>query len=489
MSETSRREFLKGSVVSGLAMGAASMGTSAAEEAHAGSAKSNPKQQQPNIVLICSDQFRADFIGAYRENTRTRTPNLDRIVERGTAFKYAITPQPLCSPARSCMITGRYATETGEWRNVVGMDRTLPTLASVLRSHGYTANFIGKWHLMKPHGTGDKSVGYVPPEDRGGFLDLWEGSNSYEGTTHPYEGSVWDGSGDEISYKDQYRIDFITERAVRFLRQPQQRPFLLYVSQLEPHQQNNLHRMVAPNGYAENFKDPFVPADLRPFPGDWQTQLPDYYGCVQKIDESVGTIIDTLREQNLLDSTIVAFISDHGCQFKTRNTEYKRSPHDSSIRIPFIFQGPGFDSSMELSEVVSLLDLTPTLLSAAGVPVPESMKGRNLLPLITDSSARRAWDNVAYVQISESMLARAIRTKEWCYCVVDPTKTGWDQSTSTHYYEYQMYNLYQDPAELVNLAGRQEFKQQAAMLREELKKRLLAAGEQECEITPATLYP
>lgn len=488
MSETSRRNFLKASALSGLAMGAASAGASRLEGASNTSGQPEAKKQ-PNIVLICSDQLRSDFIGAYGENSKTKTPNIDGMVKRGTAYKYAMTNQPLCSPARACMITGRYATETGEWKISVGMDNSLPTLATVLRSRGYTTNFIGKWHLMKHDPVTGSGMGYVPPEDRGGFLDLWEGANEFEWTTHPYEGTIWDASGKEITYKDEYRIDFITDRAVKFLRQPQEKPFLLYVSQLEPHQQNDEKRMVAPKGYAERFQNPYVPADLASLPGDWQAELPDYYGCVQKIDESVGTILKTLEEQNLLDNTIVAFISDHGCQFRTRNEEYKRSPHDSSIRIPFIFQGPGFDHSTVLPEIVNMIDLTPTLLAAAGAPIPESMKGKNLLPLITSPEERQEWDNVAYIQISESMLGRAIRTKEWCYCVADRTKTGREQPTSMHYEEYQLYNLFDDPAQLVNLAGRHDFKEQAAMLRQELKKRMVAAGEQEPEITPARLYP
>lgn len=481
--EKTRRDFLRKSAFSGLALGASSLahGSAAREESSPG--------PRPNIVLFCCDQMRADFVGAYGENSRTRTPNIDSMVRRGTAFQYAVTNQPLCSPARSCMITGRYATETGEWKIGVGMDWTLPTLASVLREHGYSANFIGKWHLMKHKHGSSAGLGYVPPENRGGFLDLWEGSNELEWTTHPYEGTIWDAAGNEITYKNEYRVDFLTRRAVNFLRQPHRKPFLLYLSHLEPHQQNDLNRMVAPNGYAERFKNPVVAADLKSLPGDWQEELPDYYGCIQKIDESVGTVLKTLEEQHLLENTIVAFISDHGCHFRTRNAEYKRSPHDSSLRIPFIFQGPGFDHSTVLPEIVSMIDLTPTLLSAAGVAVPESMKGRNLMPLATSTAARREWDNTAYIQISDSMLGRAIRTRDWCYCVVDRTKTGREQPASTHYEEYQIYNLADDSAQQINLAGRREFLAQASALRQELEKRMAAAGEPLAEITQARLYP
>lgn len=486
---TSRRNFLKASALSSLALGSSAAHASLLQNEAGEPDSAQPPSRKPNIVLFCSDQMRSDFVGAYGENSMTRTPSIDGMVRRGSSFKYAVTNQPLCSPSRACMITGRYATETGEWKIAAGMRDDLPSLASVLRENGYSANFIGKWHLMKADSKTHAGYGWVPPEHRYGFLDLWEGANEFEHTTHPYCGTIWDTAGKEIIYKDKYRIDFITGRAVRFLKQPHEKPFFLFVSQLEPHQQNDLHRMVAPRGYAERYKNPLVPADLRSLPGDWQEQLPDYYGCVEKIDESVGTILKTLEEENLLSNTIVAFISDHGCQFKTRNIEYKRSPHDASIRIPFIFQGPGFDGSVVRDEIVSMIDLTPTLLAASGVPVPPSMKGRSLMPLLASREVRENWDNTAYIQISESMVGRAIRTPQWCYCVADRSKIGTETPTSTHYDEYQMYNLADDPYEQVNLAGRQEYRQKAAELRALLLKRMTEAGEEAAEITPAHLYP
>ncbi|MEO6964677.1 MAG: sulfatase-like hydrolase/transferase, partial [Acidobacteriaceae bacterium] len=262
-----------------------------------------------------------------------------------------------------------------------------------------------------------------------------------------------------------------------------------FISQLEPHFQNNEHRFVAPNGYAARFQNPFVPQDLLHLPGDWQAQLPDYYGCIEKIDESVGTILQTLEEQSQLDNTIFLFTSDHGCQFRTRNEEYKRSPHDSSIRVPFVAQGPGLNHSLALPEIVGNINLTPTLLDSVGVAAPKSMKGTSLLPLIRDPQARRNWSNKALIQISESMVARAIRTKEWTYCVADPTLNRGKDPSSMHYQEYQMYNNYDDPAQLLNLAGRQPWKQEAAQLREELLAMIVDSGEPKPTITPARLYP
>jgi arylsulfatase A-like enzyme len=491
-NDPSRRHFLRASAISGILFGAAGAGASLLPQPEASSeqkADAAESRQPLNIVLYCCDQMRADFVGAFGENSMSRTPTLNRMVQRGSSFRYAVTNQPLCSPSRACMITGRYATETGEWKIGVGMRTDLPTLASVLTENGYTANFIGKWHLMRSDRKKGVGLGWVPPHLRYGFDGLWEGANEFEWTTHPYYGTIWNNAGDPINYKDEYRVDFITHQAIQFLRQPHAKPFLLYVSQLEPHQQNDLHRMVAPKGYAGRFTNPLVPADCRDLPGDWQQQLPDYYGCVQKIDESVAAILKTLDEQGLAGNTIVCFISDHGCHFETRNTEYKRSPHDASIRFPFILTGPGLDHGIIRDEIVTMIDLTPTLLAAAGAPVPRSMKGRNALPLLSSQRARDQWEDVAYIQISDSMVGRAIRTREWCYCVADRSKKGNEVPASMHYEEYQMYNMYDDPNQQVNLAARKEYREQAAMLRKLLLKKMAEAGEPEAEIVPARLYP
>lgn len=138
----SRRSFLKSSVAAAVAAAVPASGEadtkSAAEPA-----------THPNIILYLSDQFRWDFIGANGRNGSTRTPNLNAMASRGKNFTHAVTNQPVCAPARSVLLTSRYATETGVWHNGLALGQTLPTLAGELRTAGYTANLIGKWHLAQ----------------------------------------------------------------------------------------------------------------------------------------------------------------------------------------------------------------------------------------------------------------------------------------------------------------------------------------------------
>ncbi len=479
-----RRNFLLGTAAA--AAGVAAALPASAEPATGAAAESTGKARRPNIVIYHSDQFRWDFLGANGLNSTTRTPHLDRLAAEGTNFNHAITNQPVCSPSRSVLLTGCYASETGVWHNGLQMRQDLPTLATELRSVGYTANYIGKWHLALEGAGG--GPGAVSREHRGGFLDLWEAANALEHTSHPYEGSIWDTDDKPIPFKDEYRVDFLTDRAERFLRQHQEKPFLLVISQLEPHQQNDMSRMVGPKGGAERFKNPFVPADLQAHPGDWYQQLPDYYASCEAIDASVGRLRKVLEEEGQAENTIFVFMSDHGCHFMTRNQEYKRSTHNSSLRIPLVVHGPGFETARQIEEVVSIVEIAPTLLEAADVAVPATMRGKSFLPLVHSAKARAEWPSVELVQISESMTARSIRTKDWTYCVADLSGSTTESHASV-YHEYQLYDQRNDPHELVNLAGRKEYREVANHLRGELKKLIVASGEPEPEIVPAKLYP
>jgi arylsulfatase A-like enzyme len=442
--------------------------------------------RQHNVIIIIADQFRWDALGAYGLSPMGLTPNLDAMARRGVLFRSAITNQPLCAPSRACLFTGQYPAKHRVWRNGLALSPDAVTIAKQFRQAGYTANYIGKWHLAPASGEG--SIGPVPPKYRGGFLDLWEASNVLEHTSHPYEGDLYDGDGKPIHFSGVYRVDFMTERAVRFLRNARQ-PFLLVVSYLEPHFQNDMDRFVAPEGYAERYANSFVPEDLRPFPGDWFSSLPDYYGCIAKIDEAVGTILKALAEQAIEENTIVALLSDHACHFRTRNAEYKRSPHESSVHIPLVVQGPLFNRSLVVDELVSQVDVAPTLLDAAGVSIPASMQGKSAMPLLERKIG--GWRNEIYIEITESMLGRALRTDRWKYAVAAPRRAQAGQASSSDgYMEYQMYDLFADPHELVNLAGRREYRGIALEMRERLKNRIAESGDVKPEIEEAFFpYP
>ena len=433
---------------------------------------------RPNVLVFYTDQQRWDSVGAYG-GPMDLTPNLDRMTKSAVRFEHAFTSQPVCAPARSTIQTGKYPTTTGVFRNGLVLKDDEQTMAHHFKRAGYQTGYIGKWHLAA---TREKPV---PLERRGGYDEYWAAADTLEFSSGAFEGRVFDAANRALEFK-KYRVDFLTDLAVDFIRQRKPNPFYLFISYLEPHHQNDANRFIAPEGYADRYRNNFyIPPDLAPFPGDWKSQLPDYYGIIARIDECFGRVLKELTDQKLDDNTIVVFTTDHGCHFRTRNPEYKRSCHDASIRIPMVIRGPGFDANRVAPELASIVDLPPTLLDAAGLQVPTAMQGRSLLGLARGETS--GWPNEIFVQMREEALQRAIRTERWKYCIFNPDSPNKEPS-STQYTERYLYDLYSDPHELVNLIGRASHRKIADELQARLIERMATVGEPRPKVTPARYY-
>ncbi|HWD98840.1 MAG TPA: sulfatase/phosphatase domain-containing protein, partial [Bryobacteraceae bacterium] len=160
----------------------------------------------------------------------------------------------------------------------------------------------------------------------------------------------------------------------------------------------------------------------------------------------------------------------------TRNAEYKRSPHESSIHVPWIIEGPGFDRGMEIDELVSQVDFAPTLLEAAGLPVPASMHGHSVLPLLDRKT--EGWRNEVYFQMSEFVTGRGLRTPQYTYAAMAPKTASWKAVRgSSEYVEYMAYDNFADPYQHTNLAGRTPYRETLDRLRTSLMARMKETGE------------
>lgn len=248
-----------------------------------------------------------------------------------------------------------------------------------------------------------------------------------------------------------YRVDAVTDVAVDRLDRMcrDDGPLLLFVSHLEPHHQNNRFRTVGPRGAARRFRDYEVPGDLRGAVGDWRWNYPATLACARAIDDGLGRLLETLDDHGRLDNTLVLFTSDHGSHFRTRNLEYKRSPHDASIRIPLVIAGPGFRSGMRTSRLVSHLDLLPTVVAAAGGTCG-NLPGRPLQDVLIGTD----WRDEILIQISESQVGRALRTSEHTFAVAAPGLNRWcgrRQSAAWEYRPTHLYDLAVDPDQRRNL--------------------------------------
>ncbi len=438
----------------------------------------NQAQKQPNVIVFFTDQQRWDTTGVHG-NPLGLTPNFDRMATQGTHLVHFSTCQPVCGPARASLQTGLYATTVGCHRNGIPLPKDARTLAHYFNDAGYATGYIGKWHLAS---TRTEPV----PEDKRGGYQYWLAADALEATSDAYDTIVFNNDNEKVKLPG-YRVDALTDAAIRYVDTHKEKPFYLFLSFLEPHHQNHLDDYPPPDGYRERYTGGWTPPDLAALGGSSAQHLGGYYGMVKRLDEALGRLQDALKSLDLDDNTIIAFTSDHGCHFKTRNDEYKRSCHESSIRVPAAITGPGFTGGRQIREQVSLVDLTPTLLDAAGIPVPEHMQGRSVVPLV--NGQKEGWPEEVFIQISESHIGRAVRTGRWKYGVISTEKPTRQEAGSDRYEETFLYDLKHDPYEITNLIGLESHQEVARILKSRLLRRMVEAGEQEPVIIEAKAQP
>lgn len=411
---------------------------------------------RPNVIVFFTDQQRHDTTGVHG-NPMDITPNFDRLAQAGTHLFNSFTCQPLCGPARAAVQTGMYSTQTGVFRNEICLPDNLDTLAKIFGRNNYKTAYIGKWHLA--------GVDPVPKAKRGGYQE-WLAANHLEFVSDAYDAVLFDDDNKPQKLPG-YRVDALTDAAIRFCDRHQKDPFLLFVSFLEPHHQNNTDNYPPPDGYAEKMAAKlWTPPDLVALQGTSSWHLGGYYGMVKRLDEAFGRLVDALKSMGMLDNTIIMFTSDHACHFKTRNAEYKRSCHESAVRVPTMITGPGFMGGGQVRALFSTVDIAPTLIDAAGLEVPKAMTGCSILPVVRD--ARAHWRQDVFFQISETETGRALRSHKWKYGVTSDYDS--DAPRSEIYQECYLYDLEADPYEMVNLIGMSAFRGVC----DDLKARLLA---------------
>ena len=434
---------------------------------------------RPNIIFYFSDQQRWDTVN------EEATPNLMQLAREGIQFENSYTCQPVCGPARACLQTGMYATQCGCYWNGVPLPQTIRPMAEYFNEAGYETAYVGKWHLSSDR---LPNVGFhcektaIPKERQGGYKNWWRAADVLEFTSHGYDGYVFDAEGNQIDFKG-YRADCINDFALEYLDQKtSDDPFFLFISQLEPHHQNDRHCYEGPKETVEKFRDYPIPPDLSFLEGDYEKMYPDYMAAINRLDENVGRLVAKLKEKGLYENTILIYTSDHGSHFKTRNLEYKRSCHDSATHTPLIIRGGPFQGGKKEERLVSLIDLPPTMLDLAGIPIPKSYMGHSLVRELAGEEPER---DCVFIQISESQCGRAIRTKQYKYSVRALAPTGYTIHRSPVYFEDYLYDLTKDPIEKNNLIKDRSY----AFVRQKMKKLLLRemerAGEKKPVILPA----
>ena len=432
---------------------------------------------RPNIIFYFSDQQRWDTVN------EEVTPNLMQLAQEGIQFENSYTCQPVCGPARACLQTGLYATQCGCYWNGIALPQDIKPLAEYFNEAGYETAYVGKWHLASdrlPNVGVHCEKTAIPKDRQGGYRDWWRAADVLEFTSHGYDGYVFDAEGNQIDFKG-YRADCINDFALEYLDQTtSDQPFFLFISQLEPHHQNDHHCYEGPKETVERYRNYPIPPDLSFLKGDYDQMYPDYMAAINRLDENVGRLVDKLKEKGLYENTILIYTSDHGSHFKTRNLEYKRSCHDSATHTPLIIRGGPFQGGKRDDRLVSLIDLPPTMLDMAGIPIPGCYMGRSLLRELEGEEPER---DCVFIQISESQCGRAVRTKQYKYAVRAPSPSGYTIHSSPVYFEDYLYDLKKDPIEKNNLIRDKSY----AFVREKMRKLLLREMEQAGEKKPVIL--
>lgn len=436
--------------------------------------------KKKNIVFYFSDQQRWDTVN------EEVTPNLMQLAREGVKFEKNFTCQPVCGPARACLQSGLYATQCRCYWNGIALPQTITPLAHYFNEAGYQTAYIGKWHLASDRlpNVGLHCEKTAIPKERQGEYQYWRGADVLEFTSHGYDGYVFDGDGNQLDFKG-YRADCINDYATEFIEnRDKDKPFFLFISQLEPHHQNDHHCYEGYKETVDDYKSYPLPDDLTFLKGDYKEMYPDYMSAINRLDYNVGRLVQKLKDEGIYDDTVIIYTSDHGSHFKTRNPEYKRSCHESSTHTPLIIKGGGFEGGKKEERLSSLIDIPPTLLSLADIPIPKEYMGVDLTEQINDETKKR---DCVFIQISEATNSRAIRTDRYKYSVKDASPIGYIHHSSKVYFEDYLFDLDNDPIEKNNLVRDPKYAEVRAELKQKLIEQMVKAGEKSPKILPAVI--
>jgi N-acetylglucosamine-6-sulfatase len=421
-----------------------------------------------NLVFILSDDHRYDFMSC-AGHPFLKTPNLDRLAKGGVWFRNAFVTTSLCSPSRASILTGLYVHAHGVTDNVTPLPPGLVTFPQLLQKHGYRTGYIGKWHM------GGESDAPRPGFDRWisfrGQGVYWNPVLNFDGQRRQVEG---------------YVTDILTEEAIKFIEENKSRPFLLYLGHKAVHHEffpaerhKNLYSDVPlpyPKSMAnteENYRG--KPDWVRRQRNSWHGvdgmydhKIPfdqfyrDYCRTLMALDESVGRIVNTLEEKGLLNDTLVIYMGDNGFMFGEHGLIDKRAMYEPSIRVPMIAHCPDlFEGGRQVQGMALNLDICPTMLEAAGVPVPPGLHGRSLLPLIRGTGEWRSEFLYEYFwerDFPQTPTVLGLRTDQYSYMQYHGI---WDLD--------ELYDIQKDPDQMNNLLGDVRITTQAGRLFNRIK--------------------
>jgi arylsulfatase A-like enzyme len=418
--------------------------------------------ERPNIVLITGDHLRWNHVAA-NGNPAIQTPRMDALAAAGTSFRTCCTVGVACAPNRASMMTGRYPNAHGLMVNGIKMPEDEITLTHVLRGAGYYTGQMGKLHFWphsgRNHREAHPAYGFnqMRLSDEPGCYDdaygLWLDAQGAEvrekaRVTMPGERGRFEHytfRGDEKTT----HAHWVASETARFITENKGRPFFVHAGFYAPHPPLNppasmlaLYRntTLPPRIYRQD-EARYLPPTMRKAvqalagtPEDtWTAYRRHFYAMVSELDRNIGRIVDSVAAAGLMDRTIFAVTADHGDYLGDHNLKDKSAiPYDGAMRIPLILSGPGVPRGAASGEVCEILDVTPTLLDLAGLPLPKGNQGTPLTGAMKGGKGKE----FAYMQSPSN---RILRGKKAAYCY-------WGNG------EEVLFDMEQDPDQLRNIA-------------------------------------
>ncbi len=459
MKNLNRRDFLSlaagGSVAAAMSLTGCGRNLAALQDA--------PKRQ-PNIIMLVTDDHRADAMGC-AGNPIIQTPNMDDLAANGVRFTNAFVTTSICASSRASIFSGQWTRRHGiiDFRTHFSEEALAKTYPMLLSQAGYRIGFIGKY------GVGSKRDLLIDK------YDYWKG--------FPGQGR-YENKDENGNYKHLTQI--MGEQAIEFLQGcSEDRPFCLSVSFKAPHvQDSDPRQFIYDRAYSDLYKDDAIPTpetahrryfdalpeflrnsearrrwDMR-FPNNekFQESVRSYYRLITGVDVVIGKIRDRLQQLSLDDNTVIILIGDNGFYLGDYGLAGKWFPHELSIRVPLLVYDPRANSKYQgltLEQMALNVDIAPTILELAHLKAPRQMQGRSLAPLLKGRKPRWRTEFFYEHPFEHKTIAKseALRTKRYKYArYID--------------YDYEeLYDLQNDPAETINLAKDDKYQKTLTSLR------------------------
>jgi arylsulfatase A-like enzyme len=435
--------------------------------------------KKPNLLIFVTDQQHAETIG---EQGLCRTPRLNQMILEGVNFTQAYTPTPMCTPARTSLVTGLYPHQHKLVYNTHGTDAEpysiegIETIGTALAAEGYRTVYAGKWH-----------VGKTPPEANGFQEVLMPAAVSTEKGDFSDVITITDKRGEQLlaataGYPAGDAFALRLARSVKgwIEQQPLDgEPFLMMACCHEPHvpwivpepyaSMYDPESLPEWDSYGDNYTDKpltytkhYTNVNFCRLQNDWLRMakaLAKYYGAVTMVDDAFGVILDSLEKSGLIENTIIIFTSDHG-ELLGRHALIGKNELalDDIIRVPFVMYGQNRFVPAECDQFVSLCDVFNTVMELVGSDARNHLDSRSLLPYLQGQPEKAEHRQEIIVQHHGTTFpntVRAIRTAKHKYVF------------RAHEID-ELYDLESDPSERINRIGEPSYKDQILELREQL---------------------